>query len=352
LKNITVQKTDNINYCKVKDFVSFYPKRTVDYFEIEITLVSYCNFKCSYCKFNVKRNKRIKTKLIDLDVLKKFVDTIKQKTRFNKVKFYVFGGEPTVHPDFVQFMHNMSKTFKDDLIEVQTNLKRTDKLEQLLHLTNVNIRPSYHFAMQPYEEYLQNLLKLKSRITCMNFMYEPAHKEELRKIFALWKKVFKFEIILMPIRPLYSNYLQSPNASLYKEYESFQNEEDVKVLAKDFECRNDFVLETKDSTEDVSFFDIFSNKLDSFKGYYCHVFTEKISIDANGDLHGCFSNQVFQNHGVVEESSTVKAENMYYILDFGDYIDRNFKVKQCIYEKCFCDFFHYRGINDSSNKNY
>lgn len=109
---------------------------------IQIFPVYACNFKCGYCIFSVKKEKRhfISDKIsMDLDIFKKCVDDMDRFPSKIKVLRFVGIGEPLLHKKIVKMIMYASQKQVANTIEVLTNASMlTNEMSDLLIAAGIN----------------------------------------------------------------------------------------------------------------------------------------------------------------------------------------------------------------------
>lgn len=110
-------------------------------FNVQWDLGRRCNFDCSYC-WPTSHNKT--DPWVDIDVLLKVVDKI--EARYDgKMQFNIAGGEPTLHPDFLEFCSYIWS--RGHHIHVQTNgTMNVTKARDLAMIAELSISVHFEFA--------------------------------------------------------------------------------------------------------------------------------------------------------------------------------------------------------------
>lgn len=112
---------------------------------IRIYLTENCNAKCPWC-FN--RDTRDRSKDMDLPTAKKLVDYL-CLNRFQRLS--IMGGEPTIHPDFVEFYNYVSDRME---IMLFTNGTMPDKIESIKVRPSNTIVYNFDFLKEPFDDKL------------------------------------------------------------------------------------------------------------------------------------------------------------------------------------------------------
>jgi len=117
---------------------------------IEWLLTEKCNFNCSYCGlYNNKKNPSMCSKELEV-----FLDFVEEKQDEGFGELFIFGGEPTVHPDFIEIINKINK--RDIKYIIQTNL--SDKAVRVLLNSNPKkINISVHPEQQSLNKYIKNI---------------------------------------------------------------------------------------------------------------------------------------------------------------------------------------------------
>ncbi len=119
-------------------------------FSVQWDLGRRCNFDCSYC-WPTSHNKT--ESWVPVEVLKKVVDKICER-REGKMQFNFAGGEPTLHPQFMQLCMYLWE--RDHNIHVQTNGTMSEiKARLLASVAEISI--SVHFEFVSLEKLIRNI---------------------------------------------------------------------------------------------------------------------------------------------------------------------------------------------------
>ena len=119
-----------------------------------------CNYNCSYCWPEV-HNKT--SPHLDFKVVKRYIDYVIQEfSKGAKIKWYFGGGEPTLHPNFIEWMQYLQD--RGQYTHVTTNGSMPSKFWKkcIKHLNSVNM--SAHFESIDEEQFIENI-----KIICDHF---------------------------------------------------------------------------------------------------------------------------------------------------------------------------------------
>ncbi len=165
-----------------------------DLFNVSWLLGRYCNYTCSYCWPYARSDKRDHR---PLEVLIATMDKIKSQARsnnFNSFHFSFSGGEPTVHPGFLDLLTHYSNDPESPQYQsthMTTNLSRhlgwfEKYVEATKKLHRVSITASWHREMAQATEFRDKILYLQEHdihvtinMVMVPEMFEDYYKEAL-----------------------------------------------------------------------------------------------------------------------------------------------------------------------------
>jgi radical SAM protein with 4Fe4S-binding SPASM domain len=131
-------------------FKTLYPL----HFQIELT--DLCNFKCDYCYKNALNNSKNHT-FINFKKLKLKLNYYKSK---NLKEIGITGGEPTLHPDFINIMKFVLDNF--ELVELITNGSNPDILVDLFNSISVENKQKLNLSIS-FNEWFRESNKITSK---------------------------------------------------------------------------------------------------------------------------------------------------------------------------------------------
>lgn len=188
-----------------------------DLFTVSWLLGRYCNYKCSYCwshgRADIKDHRPTELCLKTIDSIKSQA----RKQRFNSFHFSLSGGEPTLHPGYLDILDKLAKDIPNTnytSIHMTTNLSRGHRwfdkyLERAVKFNRASITASLH------REYVKNtsvfadkLLYLQEhniKIT-INIVMIPENFDELYNIaLSFYNK--GLNVTLKPQSDSHANYV-------------------------------------------------------------------------------------------------------------------------------------------------
>ena len=138
----------SIKLPKKNDDTFLIPISPMEAFFVQWDLGRRCNFDCSYC-WPSSHNKT--DEWVNIDALKLVVDKIDRARGRFPIQFNFAGGEPTLHPNFVELCEYIWEM--GHRIHVQTNgTAGVRKMQQLAHFAEISISCHFEF-MNPHKAY-------------------------------------------------------------------------------------------------------------------------------------------------------------------------------------------------------
>jgi len=188
-----------------------------DLFTVSWLLGRYCNYKCSYCWSHGRADTKDHR---PTELCLKTIDSIKSQARkqgFNSFHFSLSGGEPTLHPGYLDILDKLAEDIPNTnytSIHMTTNLSRGHRwfdkyLERAVKFNRVSITASLH------REYVKNtstftdkllyLQKHNIKIT-INMVMIPENFDELYNIaLSFYNK--GLNVTLKPQSDSHANYV-------------------------------------------------------------------------------------------------------------------------------------------------
>lgn len=172
-----------------------------DWLKVEWNIGRRCNFDCSYCDINTHDNT---SKHASIETFENAFKTLLESTT-KKVKISWTGGEPFVHPKFVDIIergHDMGiwrqTVVTNGSLPTEKYIKATDTLHQITF--------SYHFEHTVHDKIVNNILavnnayKDKKGQARVHMMMLPKHFDKAKEILGILRKE-NIEVVMRRIRP-------------------------------------------------------------------------------------------------------------------------------------------------------
>lgn len=167
---------------------------------VEWLLTENCNFSCEYCGLYNNEKKYI----TDKKELTSFLIEIKAKQLIDYFEFFIFGGEPFLHPEVNFIVAELNRLNIDYIFQTNLSKKSTDVIYEIIkneEIKKINI--SVHSTQQSVNDYILNLNKLfsfknfKYLLNNIEVMYNDL--ESIKYYYELKKNFSDVNIILCPV---------------------------------------------------------------------------------------------------------------------------------------------------------
>ena len=293
---------------------------------VKAYIIDSCNYNCSYCY-----NKKPRTnEYLDLNKLLFFLKDVHKKTNKN-IFLELIGGEPTLHPGFLEFCQNASNLDFIDTIYIYSNFSgRLQMYMDLIENKNIHLNLSWHSLQHDNNKQfylkaksIKNILdsKQKQRIS-FNIMLEHGNLDYALIMHTLICKLgFISEIAYVgDLCKINSIHRYSYSEDEYDKISqcikiNIQPETTIKLSDGSMQnyCMNDLMHI------------IDSNKI-SFCGWLCNAGIDRLYIHCDSNVYRC--QQEFEN-----------GNTPIYSLDDGFQMQQPHK---CTCEACICEGFVFK----------
>lgn len=260
-------------------------------FFITWSLHNLCNFRCEYCPPNLNNGT---TKNISFDKVKDFYENLQNKIDDKKFIFAFSGGEPTLHPEFIDIVKYLSEQGCE--ITMTSNASRPlswwEKVEPYIDHLVISYHPGW-----TKKEKLKTNIEFLTKTTWVNLdlMMNPTHWDDILSFGESLKGLPNIAITYLPIQKDFGNganglidyteaqleFLQNP-PNYYGKFEPAKHK-----LEK---CRGEFgrggkLMETDTGIEKLDYKKLIANNINRFHGYKCNLGLEGLIIEINGDIY-------------------------------------------------------------------
>lgn len=254
-------------------------------------VTGHCPYKCSYCYERESPKRKMEPSLEDLinamPKLKQIVPAHK------KLQFYLFGGEPTAHRDFLPFVTKLRESFPDAEISCLSNLFHNLNFLQQLYsidqnfLYNVSVHFEY-FSEDVFWEKISFLAQQKKKGTIF-LQFLPAAREQVRAFAQRIRDTYPdFQLRIQFLRSRESNFRKHLVEYTEEDYawgQQFSQQQEVPVYFIDY---IDESCPGKIFRRKFNFIDAFHSGLSNFKGAYCVFSMQRLTIMLDGNLQTNF----------------------------------------------------------------
>jgi MoaA/NifB/PqqE/SkfB family radical SAM enzyme len=257
------------------------------FYEIHWLITRRCSFSCSYCpphRHNPKSFQATNDSL--LQALLKLESIVPNEN----IRLNLTGGEPTIHPNFKEFIANAIKLEKVKAIRIVTNLSSNEKIYSNLANeannsgTKFYLVASFHWESASPQRFINNLkVLLDSKVEVqVKIMLDEKGSEKILSVLSSLKE------------------LNAKNKNIAVAVQRIRNTQNLEIDLIDFETKyfeqvnnwgdlREFILETDNDEvvkEKISNIDlIIKNKLNSFYNWTCFTGANTLFIDNDGCVY-------------------------------------------------------------------
>jgi organic radical activating enzyme len=251
---------------------------------IEIRLTQRCNFNCHYC--TDLHNNNVEHIPFDFNAFEKMIP------QFSEPEVFIYGGEPTTHPDCKRLTDYLSE--KNISTTLQTNASNRRVLKTIN--PHVKINCSYHSSIMTLQRFMHNITGLN--INEIAFMADAPDRE-----YYILKAVFKDKVQYCPIINDKLN-----DYSFNQELRNIAERDIFKDVQEDYHFRP--------HENGITNYDVWYNNIDSI-GVDCDIKKKMIHVQDN-KVYFCFN-------------ALMKDENGVPMADFVN----TYETVTCPYKKCY-----------------
>lgn len=272
-----------------------YSKKNYNTFFITWSLHNFCNFRCTYCPPNLNNGT---TKTINIENIKSFYTQIKTKVPNKKIIFAFSGGEPTLHPQFIDIIKYLSDNGCE--ICMTTNGSRGLDWWQKAEPYIDHLVISYHPQWTKKKKLIENI-KFLSETTWVNLdlMMIPEYWDEIIDFSNSLRGLKNIAITYLPVQRDFGNGAQGLIDYTAEQLEFLQNPPNfygdfLPSLTKLEKCKGQFgrgekIVKYSDHTiKKLDYKLLIANKENNFFGYTCDLGLEGLIIEINGDIYNAY----------------------------------------------------------------
>jgi MoaA/NifB/PqqE/SkfB family radical SAM enzyme len=257
--------------------------------EIEWLPHNKCNFKCSYCHFDLHNGT---SSFPNLDSTLNFFNFLDEEIPTTKKLLSISGGEPILWPELSNFINLLNNSYR---VSIVTNGSRTIRwwnkfILETKKLSEVTISVHFEFADLPHTLQVIELISKVYNVTVL-ILYKPSHRNLIKDFVAeLVSKNYKINILINPIRD---------TSGKSVEYDK-SDKEFIKIFYYNkLEVQHDsywdiYVDEEKQNNNYIKH--LIANKLTKFKGWYCSIGKNRLCIWHNGNIYPGNCNTAKKNY--------------------------------------------------------
>lgn len=266
-----------------------------DTFSVTWSLHNFCNFRCSYCPPNLNNGS---TTPVDMKILEQFVNLIEDVAPRKKIIFAFSGGEPTLHPQFIEMIEYLSNRGCE--ITMTTNGSRGLNWWKKAEPYIDHLVISYHANWTNSEKLARNIDFLIN--TCwvnLDLMMDPQHWNTILELGERFKGRKNISVTYLPIQKdfgVHANGLidYTPEQLYFLRNPPNFLGDRAPAQSKIDKCRGqlgrgdnwmEIVEDGNSRVVDVDYKYLIANDMNRFKGYKCNLGQEGVIIEINGDIY-------------------------------------------------------------------
>ena len=287
---------------------------------IKIYIIDQCNYMCNYCYNNRPRS----NKLINLLQLYIYIKKIYYIIN-NKIVLELIGGEPTLHPQLLDFCKKINNLHFIEKCILYTNGSADIKLYTiLLNYNKISIDFSWHNSNTKYIQTICKLLKTCSikqiENSTFSIMFEHNNISTALKIFNNLKIInhnLNIELLLVQKNKYYSLEYDVNDLNIYQQYLKSNKNKIVRCIDI-----NNFYYDLTYPEINI----LNANHKLIFTGWKCYAGLNRLYIHIDGNIYPC--QRAFENNEHY-------MFNIYEVLLNKDLL----QTIICPYDTCGCEFF-------------
>lgn len=257
-------------------------KNNPNTFLLHWDITSKCNYRCKYCNYE-NRDEQFRP-YYEKERILEFISYISNKKDLIPI---LFGGEPTLDPNFLKIIKNFPHLEKYPIV-IYTNLSRNKKFfDSLFNLNrDIKIITSFHYGQaDPYDFYNKVLYLLEKKTYLrIKIMWDSRYKNIIKKIFYKFKR----------LENIYSNCFCTLDI-VYGEDQDFTEEEldwyydiqDGALYYIEYETKNSKIYETTSFNRIKMRAHRYHNGKVNLKFYRCDCGTNCLFITSDGNIFFC-----------------------------------------------------------------
>lgn len=252
---------------------------------VDLIVTNVCNYKCHYCSPNVHSGS---SGFPDYEKLLNFLNYLHTDVNQNKKYLIIGGGEPTIWPKLKKLILNIDDSYS---INITTNGSRT-------------IRWWKHFIDICIDKIFEIVISVHWESVDINHIIEVCkllEKENIRvTVFLLADKIAIDKVKLYHKKLIEENLNININVKPVKDFTNGQspqnyNQEDIdfintqyfrsKKIEKHSDIPDKLIINGNEQPRHY-IREIMSKKMNSFKGWNCHLGVAKLAINHDGRVFG------------------------------------------------------------------
>lgn len=267
-------------------------------FVLEYKITKKCKLSCEYCCFrNIQEPSDVNTEVSDFVRL---VDLISENINTD-ILFRVTGGEPILHPNFVEIVDAVRR--KVTMVEICSSLH---ELSPAFSFDNVRVSATWHPSGTNFSRFLEHALCIRDNLDDIVVMYDNFSDYEAE--CNILKSIFGGAVLVMPCIAFVEDNMI------------------VDKIPEDYMQDNWFFNKSMSiNDEPTSAYDMIDKAYNKLNGCLCNCMYNKLVVNNAGDIFKCSSDLFYRKPPIVNISNvetitdlsieTVKCSNINCVFD-------------------------------------
>jgi MoaA/NifB/PqqE/SkfB family radical SAM enzyme len=277
------------------------------FYEVHWLLTRRCSFSCSYCPPHRHNQKSFQA---DKKSLYFALTRLERIVSNNKIRLNLTGGEPTIHPNFVDFIKTALKISKINAIRLVTNLASKERIYKYLvdassdHTKTIYLVASFHWERASPERFLKNLRLLsdsKVEIQVKIMLGTNGEKKILRVIDGLMEMNAQKQNLAVAVQRIRNTQnieinLAKFDAKYFKQIELWGDSREFFYTDK----------EGKMTENNPNIDLIIKNRLNTFFKWTCFTGANTLFVDNDGSVHSALCKPDFASIGNIFNDADIQ----------------------------------------------
>lgn len=263
-------------------------------FFVTWSLHNLCNYRCSYCPPNLNNGS---TDNVSLNDIQNFYYALKPHVKDKKIVIAFSGGEPTMHPEFIEMIKFLSNQGCEICMTSNGSRKLDWWIEAEPYIDHLVI--SYH-PQWCKEEKLQDVIQFLSQTTWVNLdlMMIPEYWDQIVKFGEYFKNKDNIAVTYLPVQQDFGlaskgliNYTEDQIVFLKNPpnyWGTFNPSKTKLTKCRGFFGKGQKYIEIDNEIVPLDYKKLIANDLNRFTGYECYLGQESLIIEVSGDIYNAY----------------------------------------------------------------
>ena len=251
-----------------------------DNLDLVMFIADVCNMKCKYCYNKFPRT----GKLADLDLFFNYASDLAKNSNHRIHDLVILGGEPTLHPNLVNFVNQLVKLDVQNVI-LWTNMQQSLEYYVKLMQSGMKIAMSWHGTEEDPKniDFIKKALKLpdvfihNGQVIELDLMAEQDNFRSFQFAYELLHKKYANTTCVWPV------YTTDLVIGKYTD-----NQLQAYLQMTQFTKQNIFKVEKYEDDNNVQHLRMVTPEY-NYQGWKCNAGLDYLYVHVNGDVYNCQS---------------------------------------------------------------